>query len=266
MSSPLKLDKLLRDEDRAEFDALAALPGTTRNAAWRWLRERGYDVSENAVRSYLRRARPGAKPKQFTLRVDQLLRPEDRPRYEEMIADPGKTTKELHEHLRGRDYDVSYDAVQRHRERWRPLLLEVKSCAEFGVSLAEVAEDLPQAAMDRGALLGLDQLILQQVFRLRKEDKVSAPELSGWVDTLSRTLKFRRDVMAFARREQRRAEEGPGRPKEERPAFNGVEIANCVRRILGVPLPGEPVPELPAPPLTASPSPGTPGEGRGEGT
>jgi hypothetical protein len=135
------------------------------------------------------------------------------------------------------------------------------------VSLAEVAEDTPQAAMDRGSLLGLDQLILQQVFRLRKEEKVSAHELTNWVETLSRTLNFRKDVLAFVRREQRRTADGPGGRKGEPAPFNGVEIANCVRRILGVPLPGEPVPEFSPPASPAAPQLPLPsaGEGGGEG-
>src|SRR5688572_22150113 len=64
MPGHLKLDRLLSDADRAEFDQLIAHPGTTTARAHEWVRQRGYDVGHYSVYAYVCRYGPRKRKRQ----------------------------------------------------------------------------------------------------------------------------------------------------------------------------------------------------------
>lgn len=76
-----------------------------------------------------------------------------------------------------------------------------------------------------------EQLFLEQLFRMKKTDARAAKD---WHE-LGKTL-----TALLGNRQQLETLKGAGGASKKR--IDGVAIADKVRRILGVPLPGEPVP------------------------
>jgi hypothetical protein len=254
MPGHLKLDRLLSDAHREEFKRLAAHPGTRVEDAHKWVRERGYDVGRNAVYAWLRRQRPDRPRKYRPSKLERLVKPEDRPILEAMCSDPATTVAEVHAWTKQRGYEISRIACWRHLNGWREEMDEVRRCARFARSLAQIAKDLGTSAVSGGAVLGFEQVVLENVFQLRQRDELGARELTDWAEMLERSLGVREHIESIrlkAERADRKAlaAAGKGADAEKPRIVNGVEIANCVRRILGVPLPGEPVPEGPMLPL-----------------
>ena len=267
------LEQLLPPSELAAFNALLDHPGVNGPAAHRWLRERGHAVGINAVYGYLRRLRPDAPRAKKPLKIDRLLTPEDLRAFEELAANPGVTIRELHGLLDKLNYKLSLGAVQRKAKVLRVELTEVKRCARLAMALTRVTESAPPDVHNRGALLGLDQVVFQQVYELREKGEVGPREISEWADALERVIAVREHIETLQRKAARAREKSAAKSTAARPRTgiaNGVEIANTVRRILGVPLPGEPLLSLPAPedaePRTSdpdTPSPPPSPEGRG---
>jgi hypothetical protein len=248
---PLKLDQLLTDPDRAAFLALIARPGTTGKMATAWLRERGYDACLPTVYNYIQHYTPDRKRKRNPLKLDKLVSGKDKTVLDRLVADPGKTIDDIHQFLLGKGYDVSRVAVANYRRRWFEELTEVRRCARFAGALTEVAEAVSPETHARGSLVGVDQIVLQEIHKLRKKELITPKDLSDWSDSLDRALDIRKRLDAITRRNAKAATKGQ---QGWAPLSNGVEIANTVRRILGVPLPGEPVPDSPsAAPLVVEP-------------
>jgi hypothetical protein len=267
---PLKLDQLLSDDDRAAFLALIARPGTTGKAATAWLRERGYDACLPTVYNYIQHYTPERKRKRTPLKLERLVRGRDKTILDEMVADPGKTIDDIHRWLRGRGYDASRVAVANYRNRWHEELTDVQRCARLATALAEVAQSVSPDAHSQGSLVGVDQIVLQEIHKLRKKELTTPKDLSELSDSLDRALDIRKRLDAITRRNAKANEKTKGADHPRRP-FDGVELSNAVRRIFGVPLPGEPTPGLPAsalPPPTeppALPAPATPSPPAPEG-
>jgi hypothetical protein len=297
MPAILKLDGLLSDADRAALNELVARPGTRIEDALKWVRDRGYDVGRAAVYAYVRRQRPD-RPKMHRLsKLDKIIRPEDRPTVEAMCADPATTVADLYAFVQSKKYPISRVACWRHLRTWRHELEDIRRSARFARSLSRVAQDVGPAAFGAGAMLGFEQVVMEQVFQLREREQIAPADLTDWAATLERTIGVREQLETLRRgpgragrdtegdgpdggnkrgtggkdpKNAKASKDAKGRPPDAPRVVNGVEIANCVRRILGVPLPGEPVPEPPRlPPPVKPEAPALPlrsaGEGRGEG-
>ena len=255
----LKLDRLLSEDHRAEFDQLAARPGTTHKVARQWLLDRGYPAGRDAVSAYLRRAKGPKGDGQRLSKLDLVLKPEDRAEIDVLVGQPTTTARSIHAHLHGKGYPVSLATVNRHMRVWKRELLEMKKCARFAQNLARVAADVGPSGLHDGTLLGFEQVIMERVFDLRQREELGARELTEWAGMLEKAVSVRGHVADLARKASAAGaaatKDGAGSP---RPVVNGVEIANCVRRILGVPLPGEPTPRPPALPPAPPRLPGPP--------
>src|SRR5438093_3505050 len=267
MPGHLKLDRLLSDADRARLNQLAVRPGTRTQDAFKWVRERGYDVGRHAVYSYLCRHRPDRPKKLRFSKLDKILKPEDRPLVEAMCSDPGTTGEGLHRFLKSKGYEISRIACARHLSVWRHELLDIRRSARFARALAQVAKDVGPSAFGGGAMLGFEQVVMEHVFDLRHREKVGPRDLTDWAAMLERAIGVREQLETFRRKSERAREKAAGdkggaseRPRPDgRPhVVNGVEIANCVRRILGVPLPDDPFPQGPVLPLLPPAPPALP--------
>ena len=182
--------------------------------------------------------------------LDHVLKPEDRPAYEAMMADPRQTNRMLHAWLQARGYRVGYQAVQRHRRHFELNLKDVRRNALVAHQFSDAARAVGgPTAFAEASQTRIEQLLLERLFTMTGDEKLSGREWAEFTKAIGHVLSNRRQSEAIraeyedrARKAAEAVEEQVGGRKGEA-AFNGVEIANCVRRILGVPLPGEPVPD-----------------------
>ena len=182
--------------------------------------------------------------------LDHVLKPEHRPAYEALMADPRKTNQELHAWLKEQGYKIGYQAVQRHRRHFELNLKDVRRNALVAHQFSDAARAVGgPAAFAEATQTRLEQLLLERLFSMKGDEQMGGREWAEFAKAIGAVLSNRRQsetMRAEFEKRARRAAEAVERAggKKGKPAFNGVEIANCVRRILGVPLPGEPVPEF----------------------
>jgi hypothetical protein len=110
------------------------------------------------------------------------------------------------------------------------IALPVAHRADGAVLDFEAVSSGASALADAGQFR-FEQLFLEQLFRMKKTDARAAKE---WHE-LGKTL-----AALLGNRQQLETLKGAGGASKKR--IDGVAIADKVRRILGVPLPGEPVP------------------------
>ena len=254
MRNHLKLDQLLNDADREAFLALARHPATTGESAHKWLMERGIVIGRNAVSAFLRREKSPEereKSQNFYLKVDKVLRPKHRAAYEKLARSPKTTLADLVKFFEDRGYEhVGITAVRTHRQRLRDKLREVRKAAAFARDMAQVVVEFGPEAFRGAAIAGLDQEVMQRVLELREMDQMSAEEFGRWAQSLSEFTGLRHQLDASQQPPKPGVPGAAGVARPKPRSSDGVELSNLVRRMFGVPLPGEPVPALPPPPAT----------------
>ena len=182
-------------------------------------------------------------------KVDHALRDADRGEYETLLLDPRQTCDSLLAWLVGRGYaGLSRAAVARHRRQFEADVKDVRKNARAAHHFSVLARSGGgPAAFADAAQLRFEQMFLEQLFSMESNQRLTGREWAEFARAMGDVLDNRRRFEAlkaeWERRAAKAAEAVEQAGTEGKAAFNGVEIANCVRRILGVPLPGEPVPE-----------------------
>ena len=190
-------------------------------------------------------------------KVERLLSPQHLKEYRELLSDPRTTVKIAHAWLRERGYDIGYSAVARDRRRFDQDLVEVRKTAMLAGQFAEASRGGGLAALSDAMVARFQQVLLQRLMRMDKSGDPKAEKTndftpSEWLElakTVAASVNTRRSLEALradyedrARQAAEAVERAAG-PKKK--PLDGVEVANAVRRILGVPLPDEPLPALP---------------------
>lgn len=182
-------------------------------------------------------------------KIDHQLTPEDRAQYEALLLDPRSTVDSLLKWLEDKGYRVSRGGVQRHRQQFELDIKDIRHDARVAGQFAALArfQAGPTVLADAGQFR-FEQMFLEHLFRMEKGGDRAAKEWLELGRAMAAVLGNRREV-----EEQRKSKEA-AKPKKP---LDGVAVADAVRRILGVPLPGEPLPgdPLPAPALPALPAP-----------
>ena len=186
-------------------------------------------------------------------KVIDMLRPEDRKAYLEFIARPSTTVDGSVRWLADRGCVVGRDSVYRHRRHFLREAADVRRAAEFAHQFVELARGGDDAsgpalagAFAEATQTAFEQFFMNGVLEMKKRGRELEPrqwaELSravgGAVAARRQVEAMRADFADRARQAAEAVEQAGGTKK----SFNGVAIANAVRRILGVPLPGEPYP------------------------
>jgi hypothetical protein len=173
-------------------------------------------------------------------KVDHCLTPGDRVEYEALLLDPRQTTTTLTAWLRGRGYDVSPAGVARHRRQFELDVKGIRRDARVACQFAALARASGGAsALADAGQFRFEQLFLEQLFRMKKTDARAAKEWHELGKTLAALLGNRQQLETL--------KGGGGSGASTRKRMTGVEISDKVRKILGVPLPGEPVPPFSPP-------------------
>ena len=198
------------------------------------------------------------------LKVDNLLREEDRDAYLGLLRRPGTTGLKAWQWLRDRGYDVGHGAVKHHKRRFDQQLQEVRTSAEMSLVCADLVRQVGVNRMSDAAVLRFEALLTEQLFnKYQSGEKIDPKEWESLGRALTHAVTNRTKVETVrlaAEKAERGATKGAKR-------IDGVALSDKVRRILGMPVSAAPTPALPPPSGgdNLPPSPGTPGEGRGEG-
>ena len=178
-------------------------------------------------------------------KIDHQLAPQDKAQYEALLLDPRSTVDSLLKWLHEHGYkDMSRGSVQRHRRQFELDVKDIRRDARVAGQFAALAraQGGPTALADAGQFR-IEQLFVEQLFRLDKADDRGGKE---WLDlgrAMATLVASRAEVEAQREQYERRAREavellkGSGRQR-----LDGAALSDKVRRILGVPLPGEPIP------------------------
>lgn len=181
-------------------------------------------------------------------KVDHRLTPEDRVQYEALLLDPRSTIDSLLKWLHARGYtDMTRGGVSRHRRHFELDVKGIRRDARVAGQFAALAraQGGPTALADAGQFR-FEQMFLERLFDMKKTDQRGGKEWLELARTMSSLLDNRQQIETQRAEWDRRAKQAAEAVEQAAGGAtgikNGVEIANTVRRILGVPLPGERAP------------------------
>ena len=118
------------------------------------------------------------------LKVESVLRPEDRDAYYAYLRQPGATRNGAHRWLRERGYDIGTQAVSRHMHKFTRRLEAVQQAAEMSYACAQLARQAPDSSLADGAVTRFETLLSQALFDMEEGGQVDR----GQWDTLGKAL------------------------------------------------------------------------------
>jgi hypothetical protein len=181
------------------------------------------------------------------LKVDNLLRDEDRDAYYALLRKPNTTVRVAWVWLRERGYKVGREAVKHHKRKFGQKLDAIRRSAEMSLVCADLVRQVGTARMSDAAVLRFETLLTEALFDLREGQDLDGDRWTTLGRALNHAVANRTKVEAL----RTAAAEADGATRSRRAdsrRTDGAALSDKVRRILGVPLPGEPTPGLPPPP------------------
>jgi hypothetical protein len=144
-------------------------------------------------------------------KLDQRLTPEDRAAYDALLRDPRSTIDSLLKWLHDNGYpDMTRGGVHRHRKHFEHIAGEIQHDARVAGVYATIARDAGGiGALEDAAQFRLEQMFLEQLFRMKKTDRRTGKEWGELARVIRLILENRGRV------EEQRAERAM-RPKPER--------------------------------------------------
>jgi hypothetical protein len=181
------------------------------------------------------------------LKVDNLLRDEDRNDYYALLRKPGTTVRAAWLWLRERGYKVGRGAVKHHKRKFGQKLDTIRNSAEMSLVCADLVRQVGTARMSDAAVLRFETLLTEALFDLREGQDLDGDRWTTMGRALNHAVTNRAKVEAL-RAAAAEAEAASRSRRAGSRRTDGAALSDKVRRILGMPLPGEPIPGLPAPP------------------
>jgi hypothetical protein len=188
------------------------------------------------------------------LKVDNMLRPEHRDLYYAFLRKPGTTLRQALQLLRDLGYRVGPVAVGRHLRKFRDQLKAIRQSAEMSLACADLVRQVGPHRMSDAAVLRFETLLTEALFEQDRGGKLGKPQWDMLGRALTTAVTNRSKVETIRLSDEAAKREAGRDGNARRKRIDGVAIADKVRRILGVPLPGEPLPALP-PPVEPPPPP-----------
>jgi hypothetical protein len=226
---------MLTPRHRKEFERKLAERHLTYDQLSDWLKARGYRVRREAIWRYAsatghRRARPNV-----FLRIDRILSPEDRVAYEALIGDPRTTNEAALAWLKEHGYSASDSAVARHRRRFIDMLDNVRESARVASEIVQITRVPGAAQLSEGMLAKMEQVILEQLVRLKERGRIHPKDLSELTKSVSQAVNTRETLEAirreFEQEKRKAAEAGEAAVKS---GATGKDVVVRMREILGV--------------------------------
>jgi hypothetical protein len=130
---------------------------------------------------------------------------------------------------------MHYQTVQNHRNRHLDWLEGVNESARSSRAIIQVVREHGTAVMSEGMLTTLEQVLFEQVCRLRADEKVPARELAELTKSVT-TVLTGRETMESIRREHEEAVRKAAAACEAaaKRGASGKDVVARMREILGV--------------------------------
>ena len=162
------------------------------------------------------------------LKVEDVLKAEDRDDYYALLRLPSTTRRSAQKWLRERGYKIGATAVQNHMNQFRQRLDVVRQSAEMSYACGELARQTGTPVLSDGAVARFETLLSQALFDLEKGGKMSRQQ---W-DMLGRALTSA--VSNRTKLEELRHTVGGDRAKAADEPGDGTTVVDRVKEILGV--------------------------------
>src|SRR5204863_2449640 len=158
--------------------------------------------------------------------------------------DSRQTVDSLHAWLVERGYkNISRGSVHRHRRHFEKDVLEIRRSAKIACQFSALARAQGGAgALADAGQFRFEQMFLERLFGMKGDERLTGKEWSEFGKAMTALLENREKYETLRAEWQARAEraisavENAGKGNR----YDGVALSNAVRRIFGVPLPGEP--------------------------
>jgi hypothetical protein len=214
-----------------------------------WFRQRGLRIGVTAacgVRARL--LSNGRSLRSDQLRVEKILRPEDREPYFALLLRPATRVQDALEWLRARGYaDVCYASVCRHRRRFLDKRREMRDSVEMSAEIARVAREQGSATLADGALATFEQVVMDQLRLLKSKEKLDPKALAALSHGVATAVVGRRrleTLRAEIDRRDRKLARAADRAASRKNA-TPQDVAERMRQMLGL--------QTKARPLSAAP-------------
>jgi hypothetical protein len=188
----MAIEDRLTLEQRRELITFLARERPGIKTVTEWFAQRGRDVSRDAARRCRIRLGPSGKPPQCrTLKVDLILKPEDRVAYQAFIRDPRTTPVKAERWFKEHGYTIGTSAVRHHLSRHNKLEADIYFAAQSAAALGRIVRAEGSAVMTEGMLTRFEQLVMEQLLLANKDNPFSTKELSEMSEVMSRTVTSR---------------------------------------------------------------------------
>jgi hypothetical protein len=229
--------KDLSANDRRELDERLRERRETYEELATWLRSRGYPgIGYKNIRNYAvaEKLRPSRRAP--LLKIDRLLSPEHRAGYEQFIADPRVTNRDAMRWLSKHGYDVRLSAVRIHRQRFVDALANIRDSARVATEVVTITRTAGAAKLSEGVVAKLEQVIFEQLFKLKERKKKIAPrDLSELAKCIAQTVNTRDAIESIrAKFEEEKRKASKAAEDAAKGGATGKDVVVRMREILGV--------------------------------
>lgn len=195
------------------------------------------------------------------LKIERILTPEHLREYEVLMRDRRSTVRTLRQWILDRGYQVGHASVGRHRRRFDAEVQTVRRAAMFAERFADASKEGGLAALADATVARFQQVFIARLMKLDSDESPDGANTAAFsprdwhelAKAVESSVASRRSLEVLRNEfdeRARRAAEAKGKATPRR--LDGAAVSDKVRRILGIPLPGEP---LPTPPTPALPPP-----------
>lgn len=192
------------------------------------------------------------------LKVERVLSPEHLREYEVLMRDPRSTVRSLRQWILDRGYQVGHASVGRHRRRFDAEVQTVRRAAMFAERFAHASKEGGLAALADATVARFQQVFIGRLMKLDSDESPDGANTAAfsprdWHDlakAVESSVASRRSLEVLRQEfDERAGRAADAKGKATPRRLDGVALSDKVRRILGIPLPGEPLPAQAAPAL-----------------
>lgn len=183
---------------------------------------------------------PGPRPYgSHRLKLDAILRAEDRPAYEALLNDPKTSVAHAHKWLRERGYQIGHVAVGSHKSRFNQSLKDLRHAARFATALRDLFAQHGTATLSEITLTRVQQLVMERLFKTDGDGtalEIPLDDLCKLAKLVEGATATRKQVDHLRREfEESKRQAAAAARTAAKAGGDGRAVADRVREILGIP-------------------------------
>lgn len=233
----MSVENRLNPEQRTELVTFLARERPTIKGVAEWFARHGHRVCHGSAYNCRARLGPPGKPPSRKLKVDLLLKPDDRVAYMTLIHDARTTTVTAERWLKERGYTIGNNAVRNHFRQHKQVQDKIYFATQTAVALGRICKAEGSAVMTEGMLTRFEQLVMEQLIRANEGNPFSTAELYELSRTVGEAVKSRKgleDEHRTSDRDQRRKDRAAKQAAKKESGATPQDVALRIREALGV--------------------------------